>query len=499
MKRAFWGSALLATGIMITGCVHGPSKNVEGREESPPIIMFFSFDIQSEIDIINEANGAIAVTVPFGTDLSSLSPTIEHTGLDVEPAPKKSTDFSNPVVYTVAAADGSKRRYTVTVTASEPSGNADLGTLTVSEGLLEPAFSASRTFYTVAVPHDVERLWVSASPANIYSTVENPDRTVELTFGRTIVLFTVTAQDGTEKEYMLAIDRDSSGSPSSHEGESSGTRDAIPSAPVRTSASKAIDHTVADLSIFRGIPQSAIESAKRKLRIAYGHTSHGSQIITGMTGLAGWPNALGGVRYAWSEGGGTGILDLDDYFVEGDLGNPDRVTWASRTREYLNRNSDVNVVMWSWCGQVSSASDADIVLYLDQMARLERAFPGVAFVYMTGHLDGTGSRGNLHRRNEQIRAWCRENGKWLYDFADIERYDPDGVDYLDRMADDGCYYIPVGGAARTANWALEWQNRHDSGTDWFPCPAAHTQPLNANLKAYVAWYLFARIAGWDGD
>jgi hypothetical protein len=29
--------------------------------------------------------------------------------------------------------------------------------------------------------------------------------------------------------------------------------------------------------------------------------------------------------------------------------------------------------------------------------------------------------------------------------------------------------------------------------------AAHTQPLNANLKAYAAWHLWARLAGWTGQ
>jgi hypothetical protein len=41
-----------------------------------------------------------------------------------------------------------------------------------------------------------------------------------------------------------------------------------------------IDHTCTDI---RQIPESAIEQAKMNLHIAYGHTSHGSQLTTGVT------------------------------------------------------------------------------------------------------------------------------------------------------------------------------------------------------------------------
>ena len=61
---------------------------------------------------------------------------------------------------------------------------------------------------------------------------------------------------------------------------------------------------------------------------------------------------------------------------------------------YLRAHPEVNVVMWSWCGQVSTASPGDIDTYLGLMAGLETEFPAVRFVYMTGHLDGTGPRGH---------------------------------------------------------------------------------------------------------
>ena len=66
----------------------------------------------------------------------------------------------------------------------------------------------------------------------------------------------------------------------------------------------------------------------------------------------------------------------------------------------------MNVVMWSWCGQVSSAP-ANIKTYLSLMSRLEEDYPDVRFVYMTGHTDGTGLTGNLHVRNQQIRDYCK--------------------------------------------------------------------------------------------
>ena len=178
-----------------------------------------------------------------------------------------------------------------------------------------------------------------------------------------------------------------------------------------------VDHLCRDID---AIPQAAIEQAKSTLHIAYGHTSHGSQLVDGMTGLVDFKGAL----YSWNNGGTGGALDLRDRPspLEGDLGA--NAEWAADTRSYLNSHPEVNVIIWSWCGQVSSASEADIIVYLSQMTALESDYPNVKFVYMTGHLDGYGLTGNLHVRNEQIRAYCRANNKILYDFADIESYDP---------------------------------------------------------------------------
>jgi hypothetical protein len=257
------------------------------------------------------------------------------------------------------------------------------------------------------------------------------------------------------------------------------------------------DHTKTDLS---QVPLAAINNAKTKLHIAYGHTSHGSQIITGMDGLTGFPNApYGGSTYTFNSGGTNGALDVRDTPFSGayDLGNPDLTSWSAATRTYLKAHPDVNVIIWSWCGEVSSASSADITTYLTLMNQLEIDYPNVKFVYMTGHLDGSGVDGNLNLRNEQIRAYARANNKILYDFADIESYDPDGlVNYMKLKANDNCDYDSNGDGTRDKNWATRWETSHPG--EWYSCSAAHTQPLNANQKAYAAWWLWARLGGWVG-
>ena len=73
-----------------------------------------------------------------------------------------------------------------------------------------------------------------------------------------------------------------------------------------------IDHTRTDIT---AVPQAWIEEAKNTLHIAYGHTSHGSQLTDGMSGLVGFAN-IGGLGlslpddiFAWNDGGTGGALE----------------------------------------------------------------------------------------------------------------------------------------------------------------------------------------------
>jgi len=221
------------------------------------------------------------------------------------------------------------------------------------------------------------------------------------------------------------------------------------------------------------IPMPYFKKIRKKYKILYGHTSHGSQITTGLKMVAARDNDLFAPPYIKEVG-----PDL------GHLGNTD---WVTQTKRVLSTHPDYNVVMWSWCGGCSDNTHEGINTYLKSMEKLEREFPNIIFIYMTGHLDGSGPAGtrknglpNLRKNNAQIRAFCKRKKKVLFDFEDIESYDPNGKYYPNET--DQC------------GWCETWcvQNA---------CPkctiCAHSHCFNCFQKGKAFWWMMARIAGWN--
>src|ERR1051326_1251326 len=66
--------------------------------------------------------------------------------------------------------------------------------------------------------------------------------------------------------------------------------------------------------------------------------------------------------------------------------------------------------------------------YIHSMTNLERAFPETVFVYRTMPLTTAedGDNGLRNGFNERVRAWTKENGRVLFDIADIEAHDSKG-------------------------------------------------------------------------
>jgi WD40 repeat protein len=95
---------------------------------SPKAIV--SYSLANVTGTINETNKTIAVTVPFGTNVTALIATFSITGASVsvggttQVSGITANDFTNPITYTVTGLDGTTANYVVTVTIVPSSAKA---------------------------------------------------------------------------------------------------------------------------------------------------------------------------------------------------------------------------------------------------------------------------------------------------------------------------------------------------------------------------------------
>ena len=103
------------------------------------------------VGVIDEGAKTIILTVPFGTDVTALVPTIVYTGVSVSPAYGAAQDFTSPVNYTVTAEDASTQAYLVTVTEAAP---VITTTSTIANGAVTPSVTVTGTNFKAGIGVD---------------------------------------------------------------------------------------------------------------------------------------------------------------------------------------------------------------------------------------------------------------------------------------------------------------------------------------------------------
>ncbi|OGI71464.1 hypothetical protein A3B84_01740 [Candidatus Nomurabacteria bacterium RIFCSPHIGHO2_02_FULL_35_13] len=99
----------------------GTVKMINASFSSLKTITTFNFGslIPEVVGVVDEVNHTIVLTVPFGTDVTTLVPNILISlGASINPSADVVQDFTNPVTYTVTAENSSTQDYIVTVTVS---------------------------------------------------------------------------------------------------------------------------------------------------------------------------------------------------------------------------------------------------------------------------------------------------------------------------------------------------------------------------------------------
>jgi len=283
------------------------------------------------------------------------------------------------------------------------------------------------------------------------------------------------------------------------------------------------DYSVAKESTLRSIPSSYINHAREHYHIAYQHTSHGTHVPYGLNGLQRYKEGDESLFAVTFNGiPVSGKLDFEDYALSRYHADGDDASDLSRnetafiqaTRNFLDdpNNSDINIVMWSWCSIAGHNVQGN---YLPGMQTLideygvggsksRASVTPVTFIFMTGHAEGGNNIGPGRPKDQAdlIRDFCESHQYYCLDYFSIESHDYGDDAYYPDCSDDSS------SSRYGGNYNTVYQNSHNEGMNWFynygpgsssPGYGAHlNQHITANRKAYAFWWILARNAGWNG-
>lgn len=155
------------------------------------------------VGTINHSSLTVDVTVPYGTDLTSLTPTIAESPLaTIRPFSGQAQDFTNSVVYTVMAQSGAEQKYTVNVHNALNHENKILSFDIMDKTGVTTTIDEANKTVTIHIPPD------QLGGMLTVDVEVSPDATVSPSGGYVDfdepVTFTVTAQNGDTQDYTVS-------------------------------------------------------------------------------------------------------------------------------------------------------------------------------------------------------------------------------------------------------------------------------------------------------
>ncbi len=178
-------------------------------------ITAFSFTSPAATGVIDENAKSITVTVPYGTNVTALIATFTTTGASVkvgttvQVSGSTPNDFTNPIAYTVTAADNSTATYTITVNVALPSSTKALTGFSFASPAATGAIDENAKTISVTVPYGtnvttlIATFTTTGASVMIGSTIQVSGIT-QNDFTNPL-LYTVTAEDSSTVTYTVTV------------------------------------------------------------------------------------------------------------------------------------------------------------------------------------------------------------------------------------------------------------------------------------------------------
>ena len=256
----------------------------------------------------------------------------------------------------------------------------------------------------------------------------------------------------------------------------------------RAATAQIVDHR--HVEGVTALPQSVMNAVGQQ-RWFFTHASVGANMVQGMNDL----NTADSTRYQLVTSGVTYLdaeMRADDppatpaagTIYESDRGNPG---WAAKLTIFDNsvqisgwRAPTVDVVMNKMCFVDQDAVAAD---YIASMAALQSSYPRTAFVYTTMPLRIEEDVDNFLRNqyNAAVRSHCAAGGWLLFDIADMEAWDPTGVQHTFQYLGRTYQKLYAGYTDPTDGGHLDAAGQERIAHGWYAMAAVlATDPIFAN-------------------
>lgn len=264
--------------------------------------------------------------------------------------------------------------------------------------------------------------------------------------------------------------------------------------------SQVVDHN--DIARVARLPQSIANAIGRQVWF-FSHASVGSNIIAGISDL--YSSDATRYRLVCSSVGLFGSQNRAadppsptsaGRVYECPRGNPG---WSAKLAIFDNsvrvsgwRHPSATAVMDKLC---YIDQDANPSSYISAMTALESAYPDTVFVYTTMPITTSADSSNALRNqyNAAVRAHCKASRKPLFDIADIEAHDPDGVEQL--FSYQGSTYQRLCPAYTDDGGHLNTVGRQRLAMGWYATAAAIV-PLGLSNRAASDLVMNDASADW---